>query len=61
MNEHLNSKSTRNTDARSNSSEHLYAAGEQRERGNGARGSIQVRKCGLDTGSRGWRYVYQTH
>ena len=61
MNEHLNSNSTRQTESRSNSSEALYAGAEQRERGNNAMSASQARKCGLDTGSRGWRYVYQTH
>ncbi len=61
MNEHIHSNSTRNIDARGSSSEQIYAAGEARERGIAQAGVAQARKCGLDTGSRGWRYVYQTH
>lgn len=60
MNEHLNSNATRPSDARSTSGEQVYAGTEQRERSTDALTS-QARKCGLDTGSRGWRYVYQTH
>ena len=60
MNEHLDSNSTRNIDVRSGS-EQAYAAGEARERGSAQAGAAQTRKCGLDTGARGWRYVYQTH
>ena len=66
MNEHLNSISLRHTEARSNSSEQVYAADAQRQRGSvqqgsAQQGSAQACQCGLDTGTRGWRYVYQTH
>ncbi len=61
MNEHLNSNSIGNTDARDNRSEQLYAAGAQREPGSVQAGTIETRRRALDTGSRGWRYVYQTH
>ena len=60
MNEHLQSNSTRNIDVRS-SREQVYAAGDARERGIAQAGAAPTRKCGLDTGARGWRYVYQTH
>lgn len=60
MNEHLHLNSTRNIDVRS-SSEQVYAAGEARERGIAQAGAAPTRKCALDTGARGWRYVYQTH
>ena len=58
MNEQLNSNSTRPSDLRN--SEQVYA-GEQRERATPQPAVGQARKCGLDTGARGWRYVYQTH
>lgn len=61
MNEHLNSTSLRHTEIRSNGSEQVYAADAQRQRGSVQQGSAQGCKCGLDTGTRGWRYVYQTH
>ena len=60
MNEHLDSNSTRTIDVRS-SSEQVYVAGDARERGIAQAGATQTRKCALDTGARGWRYVYQTH
>jgi len=61
MNEHLDSNSTRTSDARNNSGEPIHGTGAQRERGAAEADKHACPKCGLDTGSRGWRYVYQTH
>lgn len=59
MNEQLNSTSTRQPEIRNNNGEQSYA-GETRERSR-SQHADPARQCGLDTGARGWRYVYQTH
>lgn len=60
MNEHLDSTSPRQAEVRA-TSEQAYAADTRRERGAPRQPGAQPCKCGLDTGSRGWRYVVQTH
>ncbi len=59
MNEHLVLNSMRKTDAHNTGAEQAYTAAEQRQYE--ADRAAERRKCGLDTGARGWRYVYQTH
>ena len=59
MNEHLIFNSMRKTDARNTGAEQAYVAAEQRQ--HAADRAAERGKCGLDTGARGWRYVYQTH
>ncbi len=61
MTEHLNSNSPRHNEMRSGNNEQHYAAEPQRARASVQQGSAQTCKCGLDTGTRGWRYLYQTH
>ena len=62
MNEHLNSNSSRNSDTHNNNNgEQHCAAHPQRELSATQSKEKSTCKCGLDTGSRGWRYVYQTH
>ena len=60
MNEYLNSNSSRQSEVRSTNHDHAYAA-DQHNRDTTPLTAGQARKCGLDTGARGWRYVYQTH
>jgi hypothetical protein len=59
MNERLIINSSRQTTARNANAEQSCATAEQHE--HTAQCAAQQRKCGLDTGARGWRYVYQTH
>ena len=61
MNEHLNSKASRHTETRNSNGEQQYAGHSQRERSAAQSNEKTTCKCGLDTGSRGWRYGYQTH
>lgn len=60
MTEHHTANSPRLAEVRRNN-EQVYAADAQHERAAAQQGSVQTCKCGLDTGTRGWRYVYQTH
>ncbi len=59
MNERLISNPSRNNDARKATAEQGYASAEQHQ--HSADCAAAPRKCALDTGARGWRYVYQTH
>ena len=59
MNERLNFNASRKNDARNTGAEQNYATAEQHH--HTADGATERRKCALDTGARGWRYVYQTH
>ena len=59
MTEPLLFNAMRKTDARNAASEQGYNLTEQCQ--HAAERTSEHRKCGLDTGARGWRYVYQTH
>lgn len=59
MSETLNFNTMRQTEARNTVAEQGHHANEQRREG--AVRTAECRKCGLDTGARGWRYAYQTH
>jgi hypothetical protein len=59
MNERLFVNSPRKSDARNAGAEQNYATTEQQQ--HAAACANEPRKCALDTGARGWRYVYHTH
>ena len=59
MNERLIFNSPRENDARNAGAEQRYAATAQHQ--HTAACAAEPRKCALDTGARGWRYVYHTH
>lgn len=59
MNERVNFNSPRKTATPNAGAEQRYASAEQHQ--HTAQCAEQQRKCGLDTGARGWRYAYQTH
>ena len=59
MNEHLIADSQRKSDARNAGAEQGYTTSQPYQ--HTAHCGVERRNCGLDTGARGWRYVYQTH
>ena len=60
MNEHLIASTNGNTHARGTEADERGIE-RRNESVPAAQGCSQQRKCGLDTGARGWRYAYQTH
>ena len=64
MNDYLNASTTGHADPRAAGGDHRLTHIDQRDAGNsGARDDSQrgSRKCALETGARGWRWVVQTH
>ena len=60
MNEYLIASTNRNLHARGASADERRID-RLNESVHAEAGCSQQRKCGLDTGARGWRYAYQTH